>query len=61
MGALFGHRPGKYRRDFEPLIPGVRFVPLNDLPALEAAINERTAGIIMELIQGEGGINPLSP
>ena len=60
MGALSVTGQPKYRQDFEPLVPGVRFVPANDLAALEAAFNERTAGMIMELIQGEGGIYPLT-
>jgi acetylornithine aminotransferase/acetylornithine/N-succinyldiaminopimelate aminotransferase len=50
----------KYRQDFEPLVPGVRFVPPNDIAALEAAFTARTAGMIVELIQGEGGIYPLT-
>jgi len=61
LGALSITGQAKYRADFEPLIPGVKFVPPNDIPALEAAVNEQTAGIVMELIQGEGGINPLTP
>jgi predicted acetylornithine/succinylornithine family transaminase len=61
LGALSITGQAKYRQDFEPLIPGVRFVPANDLAALEAAVSENTAGIVMELIQGEGGINPLTP
>jgi acetylornithine/N-succinyldiaminopimelate aminotransferase len=61
MGALSITGQEKYRRDFEPLVPGARFVPLNDIAALEAAFSERTAGVVMELIQGEGGINPLTP
>src|SRR5438270_4485388 len=60
IGALSITGQPKYRHDFEPLMPGVRFVPLNDVAALEAAFSERTAGIVMELIQGEGGIHPLS-
>jgi acetylornithine/N-succinyldiaminopimelate aminotransferase len=60
IGALSVTGQPKYRKDFEPLMPGVRFVPLNDIAALEAAFTERTAGIIVELIQGEGGINPLT-
>jgi predicted acetylornithine/succinylornithine family transaminase len=60
VGALSVTGQPKYRADFEPLMPGVRFVPVNDLAALEAAFSERTAGIVMELIQGEGGINPLT-
>jgi acetylornithine/N-succinyldiaminopimelate aminotransferase len=60
IGALSITGQPKYRRDFEPLMPGVRFVPVNDLAALEAAFSDRTAGIFMEMIQGEGGINPLN-
>ena len=60
MGALSLTGQGKYRQDFEPLLPGVKFVPLNDVAALEAAFSERTAGMILEMIQGEGGIYPLS-
>ena len=61
MGALSITGQAKYRADFEPLLPGVKFVPLNDLSALEAAVSERTAGIVLEMIQGEGGIYPLTP
>jgi len=60
MGALSVTGQPKYRQDFEPLMPGVRFVPLNDVTALQAAFSERTAGMIVELIQGEGGIYPLT-
>ena len=60
LGALSVTGQAKYRTDFEPLIPGVKFVLKNDIAALEEAFNERTAGIILEMIQGEGGINPLT-
>jgi acetylornithine/succinyldiaminopimelate/putrescine aminotransferase len=60
MGALSVTGQPKYRKDFEPLMPGVKFVTANDIAGLEAAVNGRTAGIIMELIQGEGGIHPLT-
>jgi acetylornithine/N-succinyldiaminopimelate aminotransferase len=60
VGALSITGQPKYRKDFEPLMPGVKFVPLNDVAALEAAFTSNTAGIVMELIQGEGGINPLT-
>jgi acetylornithine/N-succinyldiaminopimelate aminotransferase len=60
MGALAVTGQAKYRNDFEPLIPGVRFVPPNDLAALEEAFGDSTAGMILEMIQGEGGIYPLS-
>jgi acetylornithine/N-succinyldiaminopimelate aminotransferase len=59
LGALSITGQPKYRKDFQPLIPGVKFVPANDIPALEAAVNERTAGICIEWIQGEGGIIPI--
>ena len=61
LGALSITGQAKYREDFEPLIPGVKFVPVNDVAALEAAFSERTAGIVLEMIQGEGGIYPLTP
>lgn len=60
MGALSVTGQPKYRQDFEPLLPGVKFVPVNDVAALEAAFSDRTAGMILEMIQGEGGINPVS-
>lgn len=50
----------KYRDPFQPLVPDVVFVPVNDLTALEAAANEDTIAIIAETILGEGGIYPLS-
>ncbi len=60
MGALSVTGQAKYRHDFEPLIPGVKFVPVNDEAALEAAFTDRTCGMILEIIQGEGGVNPLT-
>jgi predicted acetylornithine/succinylornithine family transaminase len=60
LGALSITGQAKYREPFEPLIPGVKFIPVNDLVALEAAFGERTAGIVLEMIQGEGGIYPLT-
>jgi predicted acetylornithine/succinylornithine family transaminase len=60
IGALSITGQQKYRKDFEPLLPGVRFIAANDLAGLEAAFSERTCGIVIEGIQGEGGINPMS-
>jgi acetylornithine/N-succinyldiaminopimelate aminotransferase len=60
LGALSITGQEKYRKDFEPLLPGARFIPHNDIVALEQAVNERTAGIVLEWIQGEGGIHPIS-
>jgi acetylornithine/N-succinyldiaminopimelate aminotransferase len=60
FGALSVTGQPKYRADFEPLLPGVKFINRNDEAALEAAFSERTAGIIFEGIQGEGGVLPVS-
>ena len=60
LGALSITGQHKYRKDFEPLLAGVRFIHANDITALEQAVTERTAGIVLEVIQGEGGIYPLS-
>ena len=60
FGALSITGQEKYRRDFEPLLAGPKFVPGNDIAALEQVVNERTAGIVMEWIQGEGGIFPIT-
>ena len=60
LGALSITGQHKYRKDFEPLLPGVRFIHANDITALEQSVTERTAGIVLEIIQGEGGIFPLS-
>jgi acetylornithine/N-succinyldiaminopimelate aminotransferase len=60
FGSLSVTGQEKYRRDFEPLLTGVHFVPRNDLTALRQVTSDRTAAIILELVQGEGGIFPLS-
>ncbi len=60
LGAISITGQPKYRADFEPLLPGARFVRGNDVAALEAAVSERTSGIVLEFIQGEGGIHPVS-
>jgi acetylornithine/N-succinyldiaminopimelate aminotransferase len=60
LGSLSITGQPAYRRDFEPLLPGVRFVARDDLQALEDAVSAKTAGIVLEVIQGEGGIRPLT-
>ena len=60
MGALSVTWNPQYRQPFEPLIPGVTFVSPADPAALDAAVTDRTAAIIAEPIQGEGGVRPLS-
>jgi len=50
-----------YRAPFAPLLAGVRFVPANDSAALLSAVSTSTAAIIVEPVQGEGGVRPLTP
>lgn len=58
IGSLSVTGNAHYREDFEPLMPGVRFATYNDLDSVKALVNENTAAIIMETVQGEGGIRP---
>jgi len=51
----------KYRRGFEPLAPGFNYVPYDDIKALENAMGDSTGGIMLEPIQGEGGVIVPSP
>lgn len=60
MGALSVTSDPHYREPFEPLIPGVTFVSASDPAELLAAVTDKTAAIIAEPIQGEGGIRPMS-
>lgn len=56
MGALSVTGTKKYREPFEPLISGVHFATFNDLDSVEEKINDRTCAVIVEAIQGEGGV-----
>ena len=58
LGALSVTGNAHYREPFAPLIPGIRFADFNDLDSVKARINENTCAIIMEPIQGEGGVYP---
>ena len=51
----------KFWQGFEPLLPGFAFVPFNDLAAMEMAIDDQTCAILVEPIQGEGGVKLPSP
>ncbi|MEE8364769.1 MAG: acetylornithine/succinylornithine family transaminase [Gammaproteobacteria bacterium] len=57
MGAVSATFTPKYREPFEPLVPGFSYVPLNKIDKLEAAIDDKTAAVMLELVQGEGGVN----
>lgn len=60
FGALSVTGQSKYWEGFEPLLPGVQFIPANNLEALREAFNEEICALIVEPIQGEGGIYPLT-
>jgi acetylornithine/N-succinyldiaminopimelate aminotransferase len=57
-GALAITHKAKYREPFEPLLPGVHFAPFNDLHAVAQIIGDDVCAVIVEPIQGEGGIRP---
>jgi predicted acetylornithine/succinylornithine family transaminase len=60
FGALSITHTAKYREPYAPLLPGVEFVKLNDLADLEAKFDGSVCALVMETIQGEGGITPVS-
>ena len=58
LGALSVTGNPHYREAFEPLLPGVRFARFNDLESVKEQVSEKTCAILMETVQGEGGIYP---
>ena len=60
MGSLSVTWDDHYRAPFQPLIPDVQFVPADNPQALRAAVSSTTAAIVVEPLQGEGGVRPLS-
>ncbi len=60
-GALAATATKKYREPFEPLVPGVRFVKFNNVADLEKKFDGSVCAVVIEPIQGEGGINPVQP
>lgn len=58
MGALSATWEKKYRESFEPLVPGYTHVPYNNLGAMQEEIDDKTAAVILEVVQGEGGVHP---
>jgi predicted acetylornithine/succinylornithine family transaminase len=61
FGSLSVTSDAHYRAPFEPLLPTVKFVPVNEPNAIKAAVTRSTAAIIAEPVQGEGGVRPLTP
>ncbi len=60
MGSVATTSKAAYREPFQPVMPNVEFVPFNDLAALQAAFSTDVCAICIEVVQGEGGINPVS-
>ena len=58
MGALSATPNKSYQEPFNPLVPGFVHVPYNRIDALENAVNDNTAAVLLELVQGEGGVRP---
>ena len=58
LGALSVTGNAHYQEPFKPLVPGIRFADFNDLESVKALIHDKTCAVIMETIQGEGGIYP---
>ncbi len=61
LGALSATHNPKYRNDFQPLIPGFHFVPFNNIEKIKENITDATAAIMLEVVQGEGGVHPANP
>ena len=61
LGALSATGQKKYQNGFSPLLEGFKTVPFNDIKTLEAAVGSETIGIMLELVQGEGGIHVADP
>lgn len=61
FGSLSVTGQDKYSIDFGPGLPGVHFIDRNNIPALEAAVDEHTCAILLEPVLGEGGVHPLTP
>ncbi len=61
MGALSATWRKDFREPFEPLVPGFEHVPFNDIEALQKAVDHETAAVVLEAVQGEGGVHVASP
>ena len=61
LGSMAATGQRKIQIEFDPLLVGFRYVDFNDAEALRAAVSDCTCGILLEAIQGEGGVNPVKP
>lgn len=61
FGPLSATPNQKYQAPFGPMLPGFRYGKFNDIPSLSSSITEKTCGVIVEPIQGEGGVNDATP
>ena len=61
LGALSATWNKHYRTPFEPLVPGFRHVPFNNVEAMARAVDDQTAAVILEVVQGEGGVHLAEP
>jgi acetylornithine/LysW-gamma-L-lysine aminotransferase len=61
LGALSATWNRHYRGAFEPLVPGFRHVPFNNVAALQEAVSRETAAVLLEVVQGEGGVHVADP
>jgi acetylornithine/N-succinyldiaminopimelate aminotransferase len=57
MATLTATGQEKVQKGYEPLLPGFKYVPLNNMPELEKALSAKTAAVMLELVQGEGGVH----
>lgn len=61
MGALSLTERPKYREGYDPFLPNVDHIKFNDVDGLRQKVNQQTLGVVLEFIQGEGGVNVVSP
>ena len=61
MGAISATGQAKHQKGFAPLLPGFVTVPFNDIEAVRSAVTPRTVAVMLELVQGEGGLNIAAP
>ena len=60
-GSVSATAQEKFHQGFEPMVPGFRYVPFNDTKAVEAAVTDRTCAVLVEPVQGEGGVKIPAP